>query len=116
MFTRGGSAPGGVASTHARQAVILCTDPHMRVQRTATPTLRPAHTLKCESTRIHRARTPSQAAPWSPGCNPLPPPLGGPRHLGRCSPAAPQFPAGLPSTVCPPLKRPAEKWGVYDGS
>lgn len=115
VFTHGGSGPGGVASTHACQAVMLCTDPHLRVQRTATPTLRPPlHTLKCESTSTHRSRTPSQAAPWSWGCSPLPLPSGDSRHLGRCSPAVPGWLAQRHVSAAKEVCR--ETGGVYDSS
>lgn len=107
MFTRGGSAPGGVASTHARQAVTLCTDPHMPVQRTATPTLRPTHTHSDVSPRTHIALAPAPDRTLAPG---LQPPCLTPQKASDIwADAAPQFQAGLPSAACLPLRRSAEK-------
>lgn len=103
MFTRGGSAPGGVASTHARQAVILCTDPHMRVQRTATPTLRPAHTDSNVSPHAYIVLAPHPRLPLGPGAAaPCLPPWEAPDTWAD---AAPQPCSSQPACPAPCVRR-----------
>ena len=106
MFTRGGSAPGGVATRMlARQS--LCHSPALAcaAHGHSHPQTRP-HTLKSESTRTHGARTRPRQPPGPRAAAPLPAPSEGLRHLGR---RAPQFRAGLPSAACLPLRMSAEK-------